>query len=1319
MGKELLSRTSENTIQITAEFFEDGYVLRSGRSKIHRYDLDLYVRRDITLDQLLGAVFCGLRDMLQKKYKLDPKENLAGIVYQDLQDPFAFRAADPLRGGRSLRPALEENLRLRVEALRYRHQRRKLADMNARYRMVPDDHSELSPEQREQLGWIVCWQVFHECYQAYANGYPDDGGQADAAQVRSQAYRMHPVIARSAVDMQADDNGVYYGAARHPQLQLTRELDGSKTLAELGFLSSTRLIFDPVLWHHSAALYDTRALDPSIAERLPYYVCGKREEREMDTTPVSIRPIKPPPLKPDMRHTPLVLMVPLVMLLASLLTISLGGGIETASFIFVFNLMLTATLFAGLACWVLYWLSYKWTVRLWLKPYEHQIRLTLRSVIERQHRDVLMMHQDHPPVYDPSGHTDLIHQILAFEGDLYGSEPGDRDFLCTRLGVSEEGTCLVPSEFPVEGVSTEGIYSEICYRNLRRRNPEDFGLCWDRRKDDKRHPHSDTGMITDLPEDLAREYGWLNDAPVLLDLKNAGAVGVVYQDGNRSFTPLIRNMILDLSFHHAPEHLQMVALYPQERDWKVRSDLVRPFKYLPHFGGLLKDRSAFAFGRKEATAIFDQLYNQLQNSLDLAHVVVFVMEEYGLRDHPLAAYLPGNRGQAEMDRGITFVFCKHAERELPAWCARTLLVDPRNNHYLLPRRRSEQDRREYTDRSEWGCYRLKPDTLIDAEKVQDHKPAEDLLYRALRTVSAIRHRKDDHNRLPPMLELFDLLAYPDSMEVCTSQDPKEREAYLKQLRQIIRSAVDDNWAAPLLDTLETPIGCGETGLVTVDLHEAADGPHLLIAGDRDTGKTTAALSLFHTLAVLYSPDVVGLVPVDLCDRGLARRLQYLPHTLRDWILQGGSREEVQAYLQRLRTWLEEEILRRQQLFGHFSVTRLEDYNRAAKESLQHLFFLFDDYELLCRMAPEGMNLSETLAELSRSVEGLGIHFVLISDGSAESLTEQLLEKLQARICLRISDPGLAQRVCRSDEPSRMTMAGRGRAYRLGGLETTAEICQIGCGDLDVAGLAYTPFQVVLAPTGGRNRIFFDSADYTPNSREDIDAWLKAIFEPLRVCYRKKQQRPDGPSPWGSDKRSNHGDEYWYVNQGEDGGDRRWNEAQGESGGDRRWNEAQGESGGDRRWNEAQGESGGDRRWNEAQGESGGDRRWNGTRDTRINDDERQDPDPTPHRENHRRNPREVPPNEKRHREEREHPDPIRQRAYWKERYYHQWSAYPYNEVPPDYQEASPGKESEWIRPDDALQTTIPFGISQTRFLAAVMSDKLREKMEAESSIPTK
>lgn len=1263
MSKELLSRKKENTIRITAEFLEDGYLLKSGRSSVHRYDLDLLVRDDITLDALLGAVYAGIREVLEKRYRLELKNNLAGIVYQDFQDPFAFRAADGLRGSRRLRPSVGRRLRMRVDAMRYRNQRRKLADMEERYPMFPDEAAGMSAEQKERLGWIVCWQVFHECFRAYAGGYPDKVGEAESNEIRTEEYLCHPVIARSSVDLQADDNGAYYGTARRPQLQLVQSRDGKKTLRELGFLTTTRLIFDPVLWHYSAALFDQRKMEPYVGDQLPYYSFEKHSQTEPDKEEVSILPLEKPPARPNIRNTPLILLSPLIMLGVILALLGFSGELRAQNMLQNFGIMVTATLLAGVLGWLLHWAGYQISLRVWLRPYEREIRQTLRDLVERQERDSAMMQQMHPPVYTPDRKTDLIHQLLEFSGDACHACPGDWDFLRVRLGLSAEGSRLVSSVFPVTGVPGEGAFSTIRYKNLRGRKPETFKLLlagWNSKKKDS-DPYC--GKLTELPADLAREYGHLIHAPVLLDMQNTCAIGVVFQDQKMKFDPLLENLVLDLCSHHAPEDLQFVMLCPAEQDWKARHDKIRKFKHLPHFDELLKDRSAFAFGRNEAWALFDQL-QILQNCRNagqhLPHIVVLVEEEYDLRDHPLAGVLPASLEQAYTDTGITFVFCKRAERELPPWCANVLMVDQERHWYLLPCRQQAEHHADYRDRSSWARYRLEPDPMIDRPDYAEQKPAADLLFRAFKTISAVRYSKQDWNRVPARLDLFPLLTDPDEMPLCYAQSEAEKRQHLGQLRKMLRSAIAENWAMGCEDTLEVPIGKGETGLVWLDLHEQQAGPHLLIAGDGRTGKTAAALTYFHVLGILYSPQAVSVIPVDLHDRGLARALKQLPHTRKDLLLEGGSRMDAAAYLRRLLRWLEDEMLRRRQQFSRMGVTGIDAYNRSAADTMQRIFVAFDDFDDLVHIAADQIDLTAEVTRLLRSGRELGVHIVLITDRLEPSIPGQLLEQIRARICLRLPDAEEAKQIMYTDAPAREHMPGDGRAYLRGSVGTMAEYIQMAYGGADIGGTTYAPFQVVLAEAGGAYRCFFDSQTYHPPGDEESDAWAEAVHEPIRYDRTVGKER----------KRRK------LVNGNGSGGDERNDEQQGQSQyGDVRASQSHGrQNHGDVR-NETRHTQSGE--WIPA--EEIPAQKWK---------DNRNGGEPNSGFE---RRPCDAAPND----------------ADWRERYFRRWRAHPYNHVPPVDQEDPEPVSAEWVRPDQALLPTVSFGISQQEFIARVMHDYIQ------------
>lgn len=109
-NKELIPG-ADNVIMISAEFLEAGYMLKSGRADLHRYELDLYVRSDITCEQLLGAIYAGLRDVLTKCYQLDVQKDLTGAIYNDRLPYLEEGANDRQREKPRLRSLLLEGYR--------------------------------------------------------------------------------------------------------------------------------------------------------------------------------------------------------------------------------------------------------------------------------------------------------------------------------------------------------------------------------------------------------------------------------------------------------------------------------------------------------------------------------------------------------------------------------------------------------------------------------------------------------------------------------------------------------------------------------------------------------------------------------------------------------------------------------------------------------------------------------------------------------------------------------------------------------------------------------------------------------------------------------------------------------------------------------------------------------------------------------------------------------------------------------------------------------------------------------------------------------
>ena len=75
--------TDDHTIMITAEFWENGYLLKNGQSRIQRFEVDLLVRQDMTLDRLLDALGRGIEKKLEEKYGIISPEEEVQLLYRD------------------------------------------------------------------------------------------------------------------------------------------------------------------------------------------------------------------------------------------------------------------------------------------------------------------------------------------------------------------------------------------------------------------------------------------------------------------------------------------------------------------------------------------------------------------------------------------------------------------------------------------------------------------------------------------------------------------------------------------------------------------------------------------------------------------------------------------------------------------------------------------------------------------------------------------------------------------------------------------------------------------------------------------------------------------------------------------------------------------------------------------------------------------------------------------------------------------------------------------------------------------------------------
>ncbi|MBQ1016721.1 cell division protein FtsK [Micromonospora sp. D93] len=160
------------------------------------------------------------------------------------------------------------------------------------------------------------------------------------------------------------------------------------------------------------------------------------------------------------------------------------------------------------------------------------------------------------------------------------------------------------------------------------------------------------------------------------------------------------------------------------------------------------------------------------------------------------------------------------------------------------------------------------------------------------------------------------------------------------------------------------------------LFDADRAGHVFFIGSSRSGRSQALRTLAGALAVRHSTADVHVYAID-CGNGALLPLAGLPHC-------GAVVDRLQTErLDRMLTWLNTELTRRQALFGEQGAADLAEQRRSARteQRLPHLMLLVDRFEVFERDFATYDNGSylERLTRLLRDGAGVGVHVVLAGD----------------------------------------------------------------------------------------------------------------------------------------------------------------------------------------------------------------------------------------------------------------------------------------------------------------------------------------------------
>ena len=558
----------------------------------------------------------------------------------------------------------------------------------------------------------------------------------------------------------------------------------------------------------------------------------------------------------------------------------------------------------------------------------------------------------------------------------------------------------------------------------------------------------------------------------------------------------------------------MVFFFNKEKNVCKQNELIEDYLFLPHTNELFENLSQFVFDEKSAGEVFSQLQtiiaerakssNSKESEDDAVpekhtQIVCFVLDDYDIKEKAFSKYIPEAPVEGEEyvnSLGLTFIFIKSEKGMLPKYCGSIVELDnPRrisNRYNLLSHETlsklaggndsstTTDDIIEYTSFTNKYIFGDGTSTLPNDE-----------FSLAFRRLSSIYYtRVAENGKVPSLVTLFEL--YQDIYHVTSEEIQGDG------LSDIIRK----NWTehkekdstVPRNDVtkdLQVAMGKNEHGITYLDLHENADGPHMLVAGTTGSGKSETIITYLIGLCVKYSPIDLNLMLVDMKGGGFSERLGKLPHCVGTVTNTAGESQGISAVymLKRFLESLNAEVKNRQIILADLDVDNADAYINVLRKikkihelkdvddidsikiredlikeirdgkkqkqinyinedisklrPLSHLILVVDEFTELKRFSSESDNvdfISEitTIARIGRT---LGLHIILVSQNIEGAINDDIRVNTKSKICLKVATKQASKEMLGTTDAAAATMPGHGRAYILVGTGSRYEYFQ--------------------------------------------------------------------------------------------------------------------------------------------------------------------------------------------------------------------------------------------------------------------------------------
>lgn len=773
--------------------------------------------------------------------------------------------------------------------------------------------------------------------------------------------------------------------------------------------------------------------------------------------------------------------------------------------------------------------EHKQSVSDWKEKYEKYINENIikKKIVQWQKDEIVYLNKAYPEM------GILFNQTGEISTAIFARSQNDNDFMRISLGSSDE---IKPS-FEIKSETKDEIFYDVRYKlrppvtgehdtpyitieipDEKKRNKKGF--------QETAHELKNQFLLTELPyifattqesegENGQKEitgFKFLRDSspkaekpPLLVDMRNIGTLGVISKDEEVSLK-FIRHVAFELSFYHSPEDLQMVFFFPAEKNVHNQDTIMQDYMFLPHTNELFENLSQFVFNEDSAGEVFSKLQSIIaerdksktsesteENAVTEKHtqIVCFVMDDYDIKEKAFSKFIPEAPKEGDEyvnSLGLTFIFIQKEKGMLPKYCGSIVELDSPlhrlSNRYNLLSHETLSKLAKGTDSSATTDdiieYTGFDNQYIFGNGTDLHPNSEFSL--AFKRLSSIYYtRVAENGKVPSLVTLFEL--FDDIYSLSNHQIQQNG------LTETIRNNWLDVKNNDVTKNLKVAMGKNEHGITYLDLHENADGPHMLVAGTTGSGKSETIITYLIGLCVKYTPSDLNLMLVDMKGGGFSERLGKLPHCVGTVTNTAGESQGISAVymLKRFLESLNAEVKNRQIILSELDVDNADAYIRVLRKikkihelanspenkserdelineiregkkekqikyidgditklkSLSHLILVVDEFTELKRFSNESDDIDfiseiTTIARIGRT---LGLHIILVSQNIEGAINDDIRVNTKSKICLKVATKQASKEMLGTTDAAAATMPGHGRAYILVGTGSRYEYFQ--------------------------------------------------------------------------------------------------------------------------------------------------------------------------------------------------------------------------------------------------------------------------------------